>query len=372
MHSLSVWGWAGKRAGSRKKYLWDYNLEKIMVPQVFFIEHQGEVIIMKSSNMKILVIGTGVIGTTYAWQLSQVGCETTHFLRKGRKEKYDKEGIVIECLDMRYSRGIETKVKYQPRFVEELAIEDVYDLILVSVGSDQLIPVLELLKENVVDTDILFLQNIRPGEEKVIEQYLKPFQYFFGYPFKSGGGKEGNTIKSVIFGNVFTNTMLGERDGRKTERLERVYLLMKKAKLNPKLTTEIVPYIRSHYVWAATILGAYAKAGSFDRLIQDKGIIRQLYIAMREAFETCRAEGINPAKIAPTSYYYFPLFLLIPFTQKLFNTEDMRRMFEGHVSGSPEEMRTMYYDILKEGEKYKLDMPVFKSFKAYFDMLLKG
>jgi len=32
-----VWGWAGARAGSRIKYLWDYNSNKIMVPQVFSI-----------------------------------------------------------------------------------------------------------------------------------------------------------------------------------------------------------------------------------------------------------------------------------------------------------------------------------------------
>lgn len=35
--------------------------------------------------MRLLVIGTGVIGTTYAWQLMQAGCEVTHYVRKGRK-----------------------------------------------------------------------------------------------------------------------------------------------------------------------------------------------------------------------------------------------------------------------------------------------
>lgn len=29
--------------------------------------------------MRLLVIGTGVIGTTYAWQLMQAGCEVTHY-----------------------------------------------------------------------------------------------------------------------------------------------------------------------------------------------------------------------------------------------------------------------------------------------------
>lgn len=327
---------------------------------------------MRLTQMRILCIGTGVIGTTYAWQLSQVGCEITHYLRKGRKGMFESEGILIQCLDMRMPGGKEIKVRYLPRFTDELSVDDGYDLILVSVRSDQLIPVLELLKDNEVNTDVLFLQNIRPGEEKVIDQYLKPDQYFFGYPFKAGGGKEENRIKSVIFGNVFTNTVLGEKDGRKTERLVRIYNLLKTAKLNPKLTDKIIPYIRCHYVWAAAILGAYAKAGSYQKLVKDKDTIEQFYIAMREAFETCEAEGICPSKIAPTSYYYLPLFLLVPFTQKLFNSEAMRIMFEGHVSNSPEEMKSMYYDILKEGEKYKLNMPVFKSFKPYLDALVEG
>ncbi|HEY9059250.1 MAG TPA: 2-dehydropantoate 2-reductase N-terminal domain-containing protein [Pseudobacteroides sp.] len=320
--------------------------------------------------MRILVIGTGVIGTTYAWQLSGIGCELTHYVRKGKKDFYEKEGIEIECLDTRHSKSTENRVHYMPKFIDNPKLLSEYDLILVSVGSDQLVPVLELLKENSQGVDVFFLQNIRPGEEKFIEQYLKPTQYFFGYPFKAGGGKEDNVIRCVIFGNSFTNTMLGEKDGRKSERLNKIYTLIKTAKLNPKVTTKIIPYIRCHYVWAATILGAYAKAGTYEKLVCNKEIMRQLYIGMREAFETCRAESINPARIAPTSYYYFPLFLLVPFSQKLFDSEDMKRMFEGHVSGSPEEMETMYYDILEAGEKYGIDMPVYKSFKDSFDRLL--
>lgn len=110
--------------------------------------------------MRLLVIGTGVIGTTYAWQLMQAGCEVTHYVRKGRKEMFDREGMKIECLDMRRSKGVETKVDYRPDFVDCLANKNRYDLILISVGSDQLVPVLELLKEKAGEADVLFFRTL--------------------------------------------------------------------------------------------------------------------------------------------------------------------------------------------------------------------
>jgi len=42
-------------------------------------------------------------------------------------------------------------------------------------------------------------------------------------------------------------------------------------------------------------------------------------------------------------------------------------MFEGHISGSPDEMKSIYYDVLTEGEKYRINMPVYKSFKSFLD-----
>ena len=320
--------------------------------------------------MKVLVIGTGVIGTTYSWQLAEAGCELTHLVRKGSKGRLEKEGIRIECLDMRGGEKKEIKVDYHPGFVDELRAEDEYQLILVSVGSNQLMGVLELLSERSGAANILFLQNVRPGEDKVIDKYLQPSQYLFGYPFKAGGGRKGNIISCVIFGNLLTNTMLGEKDGVMTERLHTIYQLMKQAKMQPQKTAKILPYIHSHYVWAAAMLGAFMKAGSYERFVHDGEIIKESYVAMREAFETCKACGIRPDRIAPTSYYYFPLFLLVPFSKRLFDSEEMKRMFEGHVSTSPDEMSAIYYDVLSEGEKYNIDMPVYRSFKKYLDQYL--
>ncbi|MCX7773765.1 MAG: ketopantoate reductase family protein, partial [Clostridia bacterium] len=291
--------------------------------------------------MDILVVGTGVIGTTYGWQLHKAGCRLTHLVRPGSKALYERDGLQIQCMDMRKRKDREVVETYRPQFIEDMSSRS-FDLILVSVGSNQLVPVLELLKQGAGKADVLFLQNIRPGDEKLIGQFLNKEQYLFAYPFRAGGGKKGNILSNVIFGEIFTNTMIGEADGTMTERVRRYYDLLKKAGMNPKFSRKIIPYIRSHYVWAAATLGAYAKAGSFDKFVGDPKLIRESYVAMREAFGTCRAEGIDPSRIMPTSLYYFPLPLLVPFTRMIYRSEHMKRMFEGHVSSSPDEMVAIY------------------------------
>jgi len=39
--------------------------------------------------MNILIIGTGVIGCGYGWQLSESGNQITHFVRTGQKERIE-------------------------------------------------------------------------------------------------------------------------------------------------------------------------------------------------------------------------------------------------------------------------------------------
>jgi ketopantoate reductase len=46
-------------------------------------------------KMKILVIGAGVIGTVYAWQLSEAGQEVSVLVRKGKKERLVEDGFCI-------------------------------------------------------------------------------------------------------------------------------------------------------------------------------------------------------------------------------------------------------------------------------------
>jgi ketopantoate reductase len=62
--------------------------------------------------MKILVIGAGVIGTTYAWQLSNAGHDLSLLVRKGRQEEIKKNGIRFRCRDERNKNSAATESVY--------------------------------------------------------------------------------------------------------------------------------------------------------------------------------------------------------------------------------------------------------------------
>jgi len=315
-------------------------------------------------NKKILIIGAGVIGTLYGWQLQKAGCEITHLIRKEKYDQYHSSGIQIKCLDLRSSSSNHVEERYLPIFVHSLSDFDEYDFIIVAVNSNQLEDVLVMLKKYSGSAHIVFLQNMRPGDDETIADYLDPSRYFIAYPFKAGGGRKDNLIDGVIFGMILTNTVIGEVDGSITSRIRLFHHLLKRANMNPKLISDIIPYIRTHYIWGAGCLAAYLKAGNYQNF-QKADIIKESYLAMREAWQICIRQGINPKKVTPTKFYYLPFFVLIPFTQWIYRQRGMQEMFEGHVQHSPDEMKDMYFSLLALGKQLKVEMPTYAGYLPY-------
>lgn len=316
--------------------------------------------------MEILIIGAGVIGTIYGWQLQKAGSQVTHLVRKSKIDRYKSSGIQMKCLDLRNSQSRVSEEGYSPNFVDSISDNDEYDFILVAVNSNQLEDVLIMLKTYQGKAHIVFLQNMRPGDDEVIGEHLDKTRYFIAYPFKAGGGRKENLIDGVIFGMPLTNTVIGEIDGAITNRVKEFNHLLKKADMNPKIIPDIIPYVRTHYVWGACCLAAYLKSGNYQNF-QRAEIIKESYQAMRESWKICINQGINPKKVAPTKYYYLPFFILVPFTQWIYKQKGMREMFEGHVHHSPDEMKDMYYTLLDLGKKYKVDMPVYSGYLPYVE-----
>jgi 2-dehydropantoate 2-reductase len=316
--------------------------------------------------MRIFVIGAGVIGSIYGWQLQKSGCEVTHLIRKTKIDLYKSSGIHMRCLDLRTSKRSVIEEEYYPGFVESLSKNEEYDFIIVAVNSNQLEDVLVLLKKYSGSAHIVFLQNLHLGDDEIIAKYLVPSRYFIAYPFKAGGGRKDNLIDGVIFGMMLTNTVVGEVGGSITSRIKQFHHLLKLASMNPKIISNIIPYVRTHYVWGAGCLAAYLKAGNYKDF-QRADIIKESYLAMREAWEICVRQGINPKKVTPTKYYYLPFIVLIPFTQWIYRQKGMQEMFEGHVQHSPDEMKDMYFTLLALGKQYKVNMPIYEGYLPFVE-----
>ena len=280
--------------------------------------------------MKILIYGAGVVGCTYGWQLSNAGCDVTVLVRKGQKEVIQKDGIQIICSDFRGKARKDIDVIFKPTG-----------------------------KANIV-----FFQNNWDVFTE-IDKYLKAEQYFFAFPFMVGGGKENKSIHCAISGLKYSNTPLGEKDGRITPRVEKFSIILDKANLKPAISNQILVWIITHYAVAAGLSAGIMSARSASKFIKNTAIIKTAMKAIREGLAICKRMGINPKTEKANRLYLLPLFISVPIAKKIYSNEALQLMFEGHINHSPTEIRQMIDDIINSGKIYGVDTPNLSQLKKH-------
>lgn len=316
--------------------------------------------------MKILVIGTGVIGCIYGWQLSEAGHEVTHFVRKGKKLEIDKNEIIIHCLDARKQNKPIIETLYRPNIVEQMG-NNRYDLIIVPTKANQLNSILPILSKTGKDTNILFLQNLWITHIRQIESAFQDSRIIYGQAHIAGGGKSGNKITCVIFGSKNAPTMLGKRDGTISESVLQVDKVMRQANLNPQISKNIFAWLMSHYAEANGLVAGVMEAGTAQNYISNKEYIKHSIRLIREGFKVCALLDIHAWRIYPQALYYVPSWCLIPALLKMYRTEETQLMIQGHIEHSPDEMEEMFYDVFETGKDLGLPMTSYKQMQKYID-----
>ncbi|MFO7978623.1 MAG: 2-dehydropantoate 2-reductase N-terminal domain-containing protein [Bacteroidales bacterium] len=311
--------------------------------------------------MKILVFGAGVIGTTYAWQLSEAGHDVSLLVRKQRMIRYSHSGVTISCTDMRGKKKEYVQTVFRPQTIDRLDPKSGFDLIIVAVKNFQLNDVVPYISQFSGNAHILFLGNLW-NEFSLIEKHLPKGRFFFGFPDMAGGGRTDNSINCYLFRK--SHTLLGEPNGKMTSRLKTVISLFESSGLQPKPVSNIVPWIKAHYIRPGATLGAVIKAGGARAFAENKKVISQLVKTMKEGFRVCQKAGTNPRKISPYSMFFLPLPISTWLLKKSF-TREKQAVIDAHMKHGFDEMKKQYLDILHDGKKYGIEMPYWKSFEKY-------
>ena len=312
--------------------------------------------------MKILIYGAGIVGSTYGWQLSEAGHDVSVLVRKGKKHGVGENGIAIHCADFRGGRKQMKQIVFRPKVIEELSSQNDFEYIIVSTNSLCLKEVLPVLGQSAGKAHILFFQNMWNDFDE-IANYLSPEQYFFGFPFMVGGGRDDKSIYSAISGLKYSHTPLGELNGEITARVQKIAKALEDANLKPMISTQIGVWLITHYAVAAGMSAGIIKAGSGKAFAGNSKIIRETIKSIREGLEVCVKRVINPKTEKANKLYYLPLFISVPIAKKVYANEALSIMFDGHTKHSPDEMKKMLEDIIECGEKHNIDMPFLKQFK---------
>ena len=85
----------------------------------------------------VLVIGAGIIGTTYGWALSGAGYRVVHLVRPGKAARYGN-GIPMDVFDRRRGRKRYFRGRYRLAVTEVISRPDRYSLVIVPTKHYQL------------------------------------------------------------------------------------------------------------------------------------------------------------------------------------------------------------------------------------------
>lgn len=306
--------------------------------------------------MKILIYGAGIIGCTYGWQLAEAGHDITMLVRKGQKQQLEKQGILLICQDFRDGKKKKIDVVFRPHVIDELNVQNDFEYIIVTTNKIQLPGVLPVLSISAGKAHVLFFQNNWDCFDE-IARFLKPEQYFFGFPFMVGGGKDVNGIHCVISGMKYSHTPVGEMNGEITPRVQKIVQAFEEACLKPVLSRQILLWIITHYAVAAGLTAGILGAGNAAKFVNDSAIIRMAIRAIREGFAICVKRGYDATVEKANKLYQLPLFISVLIAKKIYSNEALQLMFDGHVNHSPEEVRQMIEDMITYGIKYDVATP---------------
>lgn len=313
--------------------------------------------------MKILIYGAGIVGTTYGWQLSKAGHEIAVLVRPEKKQAIKEEGIHIHCADFRGGKKEIEDIVFKPDVIDSLSADNNFEYIIVTTNNLHLKEILPVLSKSAGNAHILFFQNMWIDDLDSINKYLSEKQYFFGFPFMVGGGRDAGCIYSAISGLKQSHTPLGEPNGEISERVRKIADAFEDANLKPIIYNQIKIWLITHYAVAAGLSAGIMKAKSGRNFVSNSDILKEAIKAIREGLEVCQKLGYNPKAVKANGLYFLPFFIAIPIAKKVYGNEALCLMFDGHTQHSPDEMKKMFEDIITDGEKHGVKVYILKQIK---------
>ena len=298
--------------------------------------------------MKVLVIGTGVIGTTYGYVLANVGHDVTHDVRRGQASTEGTD-IEIRLLDGRTTEPRQVEAIYPATIVDTFDPDDAYDLILVSLKHYDVPAILPQLAAGAGDADILFFNNWW-DDLASIEATLAG-RYLWGFPVAGGGWIDG-ALDAALLDSVH----LGEVGGLPTPRLARTRELFESAGLRVEIEPDILHWLWVHFATEAGLISSAIAAGSIDALLDDTDKLEAAILAGREALEVCRARGVDVDGIPDARTFYAPAAAVAVGVHDFYTTNlAARRILERHTG--VEELKRIYGDVVATGRRLGVAMP---------------
>ena len=288
--------------------------------------------------MKTLFFGAGLVGSVYAHLLHQAGGDVTVLARGGRHDWLKENGLVL--LNGLTGQQDSSRVKV----VNQLKADDEYDLVVVAIRKNKLLPVFEILAASPGVKNVLFMGNNALGFDEYVK-HLPVEKLLMGFPGVGGGIREqvvhfADREKLKAKRRPIT---IGEIDGQSKERTLAVKSLFESAGVPVVLTGDIDGWLKYHAALVSPLVGALYKHDCDNyQAAKDKETLCALVQAAKEGFRVLKALGYSKRQPFELNLiYWLPEIMSMRGVRALLESKFAEVAFAMHAKAARDEMQDL-------------------------------
>lgn len=312
--------------------------------------------------MKILVCGSGPLGSLFAARLHQGGHDVTLLAREQRLVDLREHGIVLH--DVQTDEWTTDHVA----LIEQLAPDDPYDLALVIMRKNQALALLPVLAANTRIPHILFLMNNAAGPE-ALAQAVGRERVLIGFP-TSAGYRDGH-VMHVLTGQPGDEreVPIGEIDGRDTDRIRQIAAALG---CMPGFEIDVRPdmdaWLKYHVALLMPSLApALYMCGDRIRLAGTRDALVLALRAVREGFRVLQALGYPITPKEMSIFAWAPEPLLVAIFQRRLRHPLVEVALAKHAGAARDEMQHLADEFRVLARQTTVPTPASDRLYAYFD-----
>jgi len=276
--------------------------------------------------MEIVVLGAGVIGTTYALAWRQAGHRVTHLVRPERSVGAPRR-FRVNLLDGRTKPPTRSQIEH---VVDAAADADLAaaDFLFVSVPGHALPGAIDTARARGLGNRLVLFSGGWESREE-LDALVGRSDYVLGYPI-AGGGFEGELLRAVLFDSVKLEAARPETQALH-DLAERAF---GDAGITPEPEVRMLEWLWIHEAINAGIITAIAAsaqegeplAAVVERALGDRRTLARGIGNIRECLRVVQGRGVrlrdHRGDVIP---YYLPRWLSSRLMVRLFRTQELSR-----------------------------------------------
>ena len=291
---------------------------------------------------RILVFGSGPLGSLIAVRLAQGGLDVTLLARGQRLADLREYGVVLKS----WTTGCEEAQNLA--LVETLKAGDIYDLILVVMRKNSALKILPTLSAN-KSKRVLFLMNNAAGPQAMVDALGKE-RVLIGFA-GAAGYREGHKIVYINAEPEQPATIyLGEVDGKITPSLEEISeLLARGLHLHPDMQTNMDAWSKYHValLFPSLAPALYLCSNDNYRMARTRDALVLVWRAIREGFQVLKSLGYPPTPSTFKRFLWLPEPLAVAFFKKLLRNPRMEVAMVRHAEAIRDEINQLNAEFLE-------------------------